>query len=126
MKILQITCGFSYSSVYKKLFAELKRQNLDIEVYVPQHTAPGVQELNQKDYPYKIYSRKIIKMWDKFIYFSKILRMKKDVENNFKISKVDIVHAHSLFSDGGVAYEVYKKYDIPYVVAVRDTDVNIT
>src|SRR5699024_5464738 len=94
------------------------------EAYVPQHTDPGIQEINQKDYPYKIHSRKIIKSWDKYIYFSKIMRMKKDVEKNFDLSKVNIIHAHSLFSDGGVAYEIYKKYDTPYVVAVRDTDVN--
>lgn len=124
MNVLHIACGFSYSNVYKNLFAELDRQALNIEAYVPQHTDPEIQEINQKDYPYKIYSRKVIKSWDKYIYFSKILRMKKDIEMRFELSKVDVIHAHSLFSDGGVAYEIYKKYDIPYVVAVRDTDVN--
>ncbi|WP_017470982.1 glycosyltransferase family 4 protein [Amphibacillus jilinensis] len=124
MRILQIACGFSYSNIYKNLFAELNRKNIDIEVYIPQHTEPEIKEVDPSEYPYQVYANKIIRGWDKYIYFSKILRMCKDVERNFDISKLDVIHAHSLFSDGGVAYELFKKHKIPYVVAVRDTDVN--
>ncbi len=35
-----------------------------------------------------------------------------------------MVHAATLFSDGGVAYKIYKKYHIPYMVAARGTDIN--
>lgn len=124
MKVLQIACGFSYSNVYKNLFLELNRKRMAIEVYVPQHKDPAIEDIDQRNYQYPIYSNKVIKNWDKYIYFTKIVRMKKDVEKNFKLSNIGLIHAHSLFSDGGVAYELYKKYGIPYVVAVRDTDVN--
>ena len=124
MKILQIACGFSYSSVYKNLFLELNRKKMNIEVYVPQHTDPAIGDIDQRSYPYPIYSNKVIKNWDKYIYFSKILKMRKDVEKNFDLSSIRVIHAHSLFSDGGVAYELYKRYRIPYMVAIRDTDVN--
>jgi glycosyltransferase involved in cell wall biosynthesis len=40
------------------------------------------------------------------------------------MNNVSLIHAHSLFSDGGVAYELYKKYNIPYLVAIRNTDIN--
>ena len=33
------------------------------------------------------------------------------------------IHAHSLYSNGGVAYETYKRFNIPYIVAVRSTDI---
>lgn len=124
MNVLEIACGFSYSNVYKNLFYELHNKDININVYVPQHIDSNIEALNTKDYPYNIHSNKIIKPLDKYIYFTKISKMRKDIETKFEISEIEVIHAHSLFSDGGVAYELYKKYKIPYIVAVRSTDVN--
>jgi len=41
------------------------------------------------------------------------------------VTDYDLLHAHSLFSNGYIAYKIYKKYGIPYVVAVRNTDINV-
>ncbi len=38
--------------------------------------------------------------------------------------EIDLIHAYTLFTDGNCAMELSKKYGIPYVVAVRNTDVN--
>jgi len=39
----------------------------------------------------------------------------------YKISKrVKLVHAHFIFPDGYIAYQLYKKYGIPYVITYRD------
>lgn len=46
--------------------------------------------------------------------------MKKNVD----IRSIDLIHAHTLFSDGFLAYKAYMEFGIPYVVAVRNTDVN--
>ena len=35
----------------------------------------------------------------------------------------DCIHATTLFSDGGIAYRLFRKYHIPYVAAVRATDI---
>lgn len=37
----------------------------------------------------------------------------------------DLIHAHSLFSNGYVAFELNRRFGIPYLVAVRNTDVNV-
>ena len=39
-----------------------------------------------------------------------------------KHSSFDIIHAHYLFPDGYIAYQIYKKYNIPYVVTFRNQD----
>lgn len=122
MKVLQVACGFSYSAVYKNLFNEFVNKKIDIDVYAPQHTEE--KELNISIHKYPIYSNQIILPIDKILYFTKIFRMVKDVEQNMGLEKIDLIHAHSLFSDGAVAYELYKKYKIPYIVAVRNTDIN--
>lgn len=39
-------------------------------------------------------------------------------------NRPDIVHAHMLFSDGSLALDMHERFDIPYLVAVRNTDLN--
>ena len=60
------------------------------------------------------------------------LRFKRKIKKltQFTIEKVnvdtfDAIHAHTWFSDGAVAFNLHKKYGIPYIVAVRNTDVNL-
>lgn len=62
---------------------------------------------------------------DRVLYFHKIRKYFDVLEENVDIRKINICHAHSLYSDGGVAYLMKKKYGIPYVVAVRSTDTTI-
>lgn len=124
MKVLQIALGVSYTNIYKNFFLELKNKEVEFEVYIPQHTDKSVPVITSDDFPFSFYTNKIIKPYDKYLYFSKVRRMTKDVIQNFTLSKFTLIHSHSLFSDGAVAYQLNKKYKIPYIVAVRDTDVN--
>ncbi|MGD6794154.1 glycosyltransferase family 4 protein [Metabacillus indicus] len=124
MKVLQIAVGVTASKVYYKLFSEFKKQNLSFAVYVPLHKNKNIKDISKDDFPYSFYSNRIIKPYDKFLYITKIRRMVKDIELNLDLSEVSLIHAHSLFSDGAVAYELFKKYNIPYVIAVRNYDVN--
>lgn len=124
MESLQIACGFNYSNVYRKLFSSLIDEGITVNVYNPQHTYIQMENKSEENYPYYIYTNKIINKVDKYLYFTKIYKMTRDVKYNFDLNKIDIIHAHSLFSDGGVAYEIFKKYRIPYIVAVRNTDLN--
>lgn len=43
----------------------------------------------------------------------------------FDLKEVDMIHAHTLFSDGVGALKAYQKHQIPYIIAVRNTDINI-
>lgn len=122
--ILHITVGFNYSGLYKQLFRELGNQDISQKVYVPFREDSFTKEVEKLELPYDIYANKIIKKHHKLMYFSKVKVMNKDVVNNVNLNEVQIIHAHSLFSDGGLAYELYKEFNIPYIVAIRDTDVN--
>lgn len=122
--ILHITVGFNYSGLYKQLFKELSSQAIKQMVYVPSHDDSSISKIDPLEYPYDIYTNRVIKKRHKLMYFSKINAMKKDVVKKINLKEIQIIHAHSLFSDGGVAYELYKQFNIPYIVAVRDTDIN--
>src|SRR5690606_30674220 len=45
-----------------------------------------------------------------------------DIESSINVHQIGLVHAHFMFSDGGVACLLKKRYGIPYVVSVRSSD----
>ena len=65
----------------------------------------------------------IIKPIHKFLYFNKVSTLYNDVVKKYDIDNFDIIHAHSIFADGGVAYKLHKKFNKEYVITVRMTDI---
>ena len=51
--------------------------------------------------------------------------MFKAAENEFDLTQFDFTHAYSLFSSGNCSYRLKLKYGVPYLVAIRDTDINV-
>ncbi len=43
----------------------------------------------------------------------------------FRSNRPDIIHAHTLFSDGSLANYCNRKYGIPFIVAIRSTDIDV-
>lgn len=67
----------------------------------------------------------LLKPIHKLLYKTKISKIFNDVEGQIKeLDSYSAILASTLCADGGVAYELYKKYDIPYIVCVRNTDIN--
>lgn len=47
------------------------------------------------------------------------------LEKCFSLEKVKFTFAHTVFTDGVLAYKLFKKYKIPYSVTVHGSDVNV-
>lgn len=122
MKVLHINSYYVGGNFYKNLYDKQKELGLDIDVYVPVSNAIDISKLQLGDYT--TISRNHNK-YDRFCFHIKHNKIYKDIVNKYTISKYSIIHAHSLFSNGYIAYKIYKKYRIPYIVAVRNTDVNV-
>ncbi len=60
---------------------------------------------------------------DRFIFHVKHTKILKEARRRFSGEKFDVIHAHSLFSNGYVTWKLSKQLGIPYVVAVRATDI---
>lgn len=65
------------------------------------------------------------KKWDRLFFSYKQRKIIKAIEGSVDVGKQDCIHAYTLFTDGNVAYRLSSKYNKPYVVAVRNTDVNV-
>lgn len=125
MKILHICNGFAGSKVHSNLVKSLDKRNVSQIVYCPvrEENLLGKNQFPARSVEF-IYSY-CIKAHHKYLYHIKKKALYNNLIDNVKIQDVDIVHAATLFSDGCLAYQLYKKYGIPYVVAVRNTDINL-
>lgn len=126
--ILHIANDYSGSTVYKNLIKELDNLGLSQVVYNPikEKSRIGKNKIDLKAKDSKIiYSHILNKTTDRFFYKQKIKKILKDIESKVDLTKVRFIHAHTWYSDGGVAYLLSKKYNIPYITAVRNTDLNV-
>lgn len=126
--MLHLANDFAGSKVYKNLLSELDR-NYQLKQIV--YTAVKSRELinrNQIDFEQQssdIIYRPILNTLLRVLFWRKINKIVRDVEKCVELGDVDMIHAHTWYSDGGVAYLLSKKYNIPYVVAVRSSDTEI-
>lgn len=126
--ILHITNDYSGSTVYKNLVRELDKIGLSQIVYNPikekSRIGKNKIDLNVTDSEI-IYSHILNKTTDRIFYKQKIKKILKDIESKVDLTKVRFIHAHTWYSDGGVAYLLSKKYNIPYIVTIRNSDLNV-
>ncbi|KRG15756.1 hypothetical protein ACA30_04000 [Virgibacillus soli] len=122
MKVLHINSYYSTSKFYKNLYDNQVKDGLDISVFVPVSTS-----YKDDNFDYGDYAKVTINhgKYDRFIFHLKQAKILKDVEEEYNIKDYSLLHSHSLFANGYISYKLNKKYGIPYVVAVRDTDLNV-
>jgi glycosyltransferase involved in cell wall biosynthesis len=73
----------------------------------------------------RIIYEHILKKYHRLLFNLKISQLTKRISETADLCNIGIIHSHFLFSDGAVALELKRKYNIPYIVAVRNTDVNV-
>lgn len=127
MTILHIANSYGGTAVYTNLYTAIDT-NADIVqwVYVPlnsrNHDRIGNKLIDFRNERSKIHYSTLLKSYHRYLYCMKINTIVNDVERTFDMNKVDVIHAGTLCFDGAVAYELSKKYNVPYVVSVRYTD----
>lgn len=125
MNILHISNGFSDSKVHSNLAKALDQLGIEQTVYCPvrEERLIGKNQFDGKHIKF-VYSF-CIKPWYKYVYQFKRWVLYRDMKKHINLDHFDVIHAATLFSDGGLAHKAYKQYGIPYIVAVRNTDINL-
>lgn len=126
MNILHISSGYPFSEVYQQLLMNLSREDRHKHImYVPLTTNDVVTDKYLFGSPSVriIYSRDFHKV-ERFFYHRKRNKILQSVERQVSLDEINLVHAHSLFSAGGVAKSVKTRKQIDYIVAVRNSDIN--
>lgn len=124
--ILHIANYYTITRVYKNLTEALDRLNLTQIIYTAFRGAElcGANKPNLSARGSQIIYRHILNFYGRLNYSYKIGKVTKDVMHHVNVDEISGMHAHTLFSDGRVAYNIYKKFNKPYVVSIRNTDIN--
>lgn len=111
--------------IYVNLWDELIENRIDLSVFHFSNKRVGMPE------PGSIYDKEYIDTSlpfsniDRWFFFNKEKKVMKALKNRLYGKSFNMIHAHTLFSEGYLAYKLHKESGIPYIVAVRNTDINV-
>lgn len=121
LSVLHICSYYLGTRLYANLFDALDRAGIKQDIYV---FVDKSHEIQGKHAAYVTFA-KCYNEWDRLLFHIKHRKVLNDVDERMEVHRYGVVHAHSLFSNGYIAYMLNQKHNIPYVVAVRNTDVNL-
>lgn len=126
MKVLHICNDFCGSKVHANLYAELDKQGIQQTVYTYYRDASLAGKNSFEGEATEFVYRPILSTYHRILYHKKIRDVYNDLERQLAASlqTYDLAHATTLFSDGALAFRLYRDYGIPYIVTVRNTDIN--
>ena len=125
MKILHVSNGYADSKVHSNMTRALDVLGIEQAVYCPvrEERLLGKNQFEGKHIKF-VYSF-CIKPWYKYVYHFKRWMLYRDMKRKINLERYNVIHAATLFTDGGLALKAHERYGIPYIVAVRNTDINL-
>lgn len=121
MNIFHINSYFVSRNLYKNIYDHQIVQGDHIKVFVPVSTKRTPAEFDRGNYTDISYN---FNNFDRYFFFLKHFKIYRDYKKKYPEFPYEIVHAHSLFSNGFIGCLIKRDRHIPYIAAVRDTDVN--
>lgn len=120
MKVLHINLNYNQSTLYKDMSKHLIKHGIKMKMFYP--AIEGNEIENSPDFLDQVT---ILNNFDRYFYNNRNKKVVNYLIENYNLGNYDVLHAHSLFSNGNIAFTLNKKYKIPYIVALRDTDINL-
>ncbi|MGN0995451.1 MAG: glycosyltransferase [Candidatus Ventricola sp.] len=122
MSVLHICCNLAGSTVFGQLFEALRDEGLEQTVFVPEKRVRDIGRGAPEGVP--THWARTVRSSDMLLFFRKAQRSVPAIEREIDLSGVRLVHAHTLFTDGGIARALYRRHGIPYVVTLRYSDID--
>ena len=120
MRILHINCNYIGTTLHQLMIEKLDALGIQNEVFVPTYDK-YIAVIKPND---NVYVSECFSKWDRLVFDYKQSKIIKAIEEHYDVKSFDLIHAYTLFTDGNAARVLSEKYGVPYVVAVRNTDLN--
>lgn len=120
MRVLHINCNYISSALHCQLIDELNNQGVHNVVFAPISSATIRRVTPSKNDVVAECFRK----WDRICFDYKQSKIGKALDKALGEERFDLIHAYTLFTDGNTAMKRSLKTGEPYVVTVRNTDIN--
>jgi glycosyltransferase involved in cell wall biosynthesis len=119
--VLQISNDFMHQEVYTQLIGHLEARGIPQWVFVAAREADDVRRCPPDTVLTRYAVRHVLRRHHKLLFGVKVRAMLRALEGSFDVSKAALMHAHFLYTDGAVAFDIHRRFGIPYVVSVRPT-----
>ena len=124
--LIHITGNYPYHSLFSEMVRSINQQGVEQRIIVPLRNAEG-EGINALEMPgVDLRYIDIYDNLDRLLYFRKMRRgYHKLLEIYPYWNASDTIIAHTVFSDGGLAYRLHKQFGNPYIACVRNSDINV-
>lgn len=117
LRVLHL-CSYYSSPFYRLLFNALASLDIDQKVFYP-----AVRGTSYDGMENDVVFDSCYQQLDRIFFGRKSDKVLQSLYRHIDVSLFNMVHAHSLFSNGYIALSIKKRFGIPYIAAVRNTDV---
>lgn len=125
--ILTISNAFMGTKVHRNLAIALDKIGVRQSIFTVIRNYKQPNKDNLVDFGNKesqiVFSRRL-QAYHRVFFTLKINQLYKDLKEQIDVYSVDIAHATTLFTDGALAYRIFREYGIPYVVTIRSADLD--
>ena len=122
MKVLHISPDYYARRLYHNLYTMLQYQCTDNTVF-------ALRNGKCNDYGEVVYKveewNKKFHLYDRITFFPKQRKILDRIHYIYSSCEFNLIHAHTLFSSGYTACRINKINGTPYIVVIRNTDVNV-
>ncbi len=121
MKVLHINCNYIGTALHRVMFRLLDCSG-EHRVFIPSDGREAWKDFVPAEHE---TVAECFTPNDRYLFFLKQKKIMTALEKAYDPREFGLIHAYTLFTDGNCAMELSKETGIPYVVAVRNTDVNL-
>lgn len=122
--VLQLSGDFPNQRIYPQLVSRLAAAGIPQIVYAPVRSEAEAAWSSPDLAGIPVHLRYILQGYHRLLFRTKIRRIARDLASTVDLSGLGLIHAHFLYSDGAVALRIKRERGIPYIVAVRNADIN--
>jgi glycosyltransferase involved in cell wall biosynthesis len=127
INLVHINSYFLTNKLHEELVLSLKEINSSIHqiVYIPINKRDKINRDYCESENILYIISKAFSNVERYFWPLKMISIYMDFNKKVKNNKITVTHAHSLISNGIISFFLFKKRGIPYIVTVRNTDINI-
>ena len=125
MRILYICTYYHRAMVFRDSMDCLEKRGHSVIAFNAVKKGARIDDKYRAIMDEKVIHRECFSDYDRFFFNIKQQKIIRAIESSVRLTDFDLIHSHMLFNGGWAAYRLNRKYGIPYVVSVRNTDMNV-
>lgn len=124
MKIIFLCTFYHRALLFRQQMDALEKRGHYIRTFNSAEYGEGIDEKFLPIIDDKVVHVECWNNLDRIMFFPRQFKIEKQLEKAYDLTKFDLLHSHFLISSGYSAMRIKKKYGLPYIVSVRQTDLS--